>query len=284
MRSAGVRGPLAGLALVSLVVAACGRAVPGPDVVLSLEGEAVSYAAFDAFLASQVGGEEAAALPSDVLSGLFDQFVDQRLLERWARDQGLGDGEAAPLEALVESLEVPAPTPTAVEAVYEASPDRFTRPLRVRLRQILLADEADARRALEELRGGAEFDAVAERLAPPPYRPVGGDEGIVSRGDVPAAFGEIVFSLGEGEISDVVRADYGFHIFQVVERLPEERLSLAEATPEIRRELERRAADRQLDALVERAAERYNVEVHARNLPFQYRGRYGRAPVPSSGP
>lgn len=241
----------------------------------------IPYRAFEDFVERQLG-ESGAALSSEVLSGLLDQFVDQRLLARWGRDRGLAGAESEPIAVVLDELEIPPPTAQEIHAFYSTSPQRFERPLRVRLRQILVEDEATARHALEEIRSGAEFSDVAKRLAASGRGGAGSLEGVVSRSEVPPVYEPVIFALGEGESSEVVRAEYGYHIFQVVERLPERRLTLEEATPEIRRELEGLAAERALGALVKRAAERYNMEVHERNLPFLYRGRYAHTSSPSA--
>lgn len=248
-----------------------------------MDGEAIPYRDFEAFVERQAG-EGGAAMSSPVLSGLFDQFVERRLLGRWLRDRGVAHADTDPIAVLLEEVEVEPPTPEEIRTFYEASAESFERPLRVRLRQILVEDEETARRALEELEAGAELGRVAERLAVASEGAGGSLEGVVSRDDVPAAFESVIFSLEEGELSGVVAAEYGFHIFQVVERLPQRRLTLEEATPEIRRELDRRAVDRQLGALVERAVGRYNIEVHERNLPFLYRGRFARTPRATARP
>jgi hypothetical protein len=49
---------------------------------------------------------------------------------------------------------------------------------------------------------------------------------------------------------------------------------LDQARPEIERRLRQEEADRRLERLVDEARQRYDVSVHARNLPFNYRGRY----------
>jgi hypothetical protein len=72
----------------------------------------------------------------------------------------------------------------------------------------------------------------------------------------------------------VVEAEYGFHLFQVVERLPAAEVPLADARVEIGRRLRRERADARLAELVAEARRRYNVAVLERNLPFNYQGRY----------
>jgi len=259
----------------AVLLAGCGEPLPPPDRAVSMTGAEIDYEAFESYLTRALG-EPDAALASDVLSGLFDQFLDELLLRRWVEEEmslGTGKGEDG-LLVLLERLPSSAPTEADVRRYYEEHRADFQLPERVRLRQILLDEIDTARGAQAELLSGVEFTEVADRYARHPYTPAGGDQGVLARDDLPPAFEEIVFALQAGEFSQVVAADYGFHIFQVVERLAARSVPLAEARPEIERRLRRRLADAELAELVASARNRYNVRVHRRNLPFNYAGHY----------
>jgi parvulin-like peptidyl-prolyl isomerase len=130
-----------------------------------------------------------------------------------------------------------------------------------------------AERVRQELVAGADPDEAAEAAAAEPGGG-GGQRGVFGRDDLPPAFAATVFDLPEGGVSDVVEADYGFHLFLVERRLPASAPSLEEAAPEIVERLRSEATDRALRGLVAEAASRYAVEVFDRNLPFAYRGSH----------
>ena len=142
------------------------------------------------------------------------------------------------------------------------------------LRQILVDDRLVAERARRELAAGLPFDAVLRKVSVPDAAPAGGDQGILARDELPPAFAELIFRLEVGKVSDVVAADYGFHLFQVVERWPAETPELAQVEPEIRQRLRQESADARLEALFADAQSRYTVVVYDRNLPFNYRGSF----------
>lgn len=275
--------------LLLLLAAACQRSAPAPpDVVARIEGEEIRYAQVRRYV-ERTAGDGESVLVSDVLSQLFDQYMDEELLLRLAADRGLiqrgpGTTAAARRRAIDALLADQAsddepddePDEREVAAYYEAHRAEFTRPERVRVRQILTEDRATAERALRELAGGADFAGLARSLSSGPGAASGGYQGELSRADLPPAFADVIFSLRPGEVSRLIPADYGFHIFQVVARSPAGVIPLAEARPEIEERLRQERADRHLAELVEEARRRYNVEVHARNLPFEYRGSYER--------
>ncbi|MEO6193740.1 MAG: peptidylprolyl isomerase [Thermoanaerobaculia bacterium] len=266
---------------VLLLTVACQRAAPvSPDAVASLGGAEVRYAEFERYVARNAG-ETGTALGSDVLSELLDQFLDERLLARLAADRGLVPPAAAPRQAtdalLTADLRGEAGARDGARDIaryYEAHPQEFARPERVRLRQILTQDRAAAEAARREIVAGAAFTEVARRLSSGPRADSGGYQGELARGDLPPPFADLIFSLKPGEVSPVVPADYGFHLFQVIEREPAQRVPLAAAREEILARLRQQSADRLLRELVQAARSRYNVKVHERNLPFGYAGSY----------
>jgi parvulin-like peptidyl-prolyl isomerase len=266
--------------LLLLLLAACQRAAPpAPDAVARIGDADVRYSEFENYLARTVG-ESGGVLGSDVLTELFDQFLDERLLARLAADRNLvpasggASGPRQAIDALLQESLRPEPGSAEIAGYYQRHRAEFSRPERVRVRQILTEDRPTAERALREIAAGAAFEEVARRLSHDPSAASGGDQGELSRADLPPAFAEVIFGLRAGEVSRLVPAEYGFHIFQVTARQPAEVVPLEEARPEIVARLRRQNADRLLQSLVGEARNRYNVVVYERNLPFGYRGFY----------
>ena len=258
---------------------------PAADVVAKIGDTEVRYSQFEGYVARTAGDGET-ILASDVLSQLFDQFLDEELLMRLAVDRGLSKGTAAAgsvarrraIDSLLAADLPDEPAEAEVAAYYRAHRQEFARPERVRLRQILTEDRAAAERVLRELADGADFALLARSLSRDPSAASGGYQGELARQDLPPAFAETIFSLEPGEVSGIVPADYGFHIFQVIARAPAEVVPLDAARGEIVERLRQERADRLLAGLVQQARERYHLEVYARNLPFQYRGSHAHAP------
>jgi hypothetical protein len=260
------------------IVAGCREAppMPSPDLVAKVGDRELRAAAFDAYLERNLG-EPGGGLASEVLSRLFDQFVREEMLAMLARERGLMEKSqpaAEAVEPLLAAHPVPEPSAAEIAAYYAAHADEFARPVRVHLRQILVDDRLVAERARRELVAGLSFETVLAKVSTAGAAPSGGDQGILAKDELPPAFADLIFRLEVGKVSDVVAADYGFHLFEVVERWPAESEPLADATPEIRKRLREASADARLRALFADAQSRYTVAVYDRNLPFNYRGSF----------
>jgi peptidyl-prolyl cis-trans isomerase C len=127
-----------------------------------------------------------------------------------------------------------------VNAYFKANRGQFDRPAQVRARQIVVAEEAKGQEALSLLRQGQPFAEVAMEYSLSPDSQQGGDLGFFARGEMPLEFDEIVFDLPVKRLSDLVKSEYGYHIFLVEEKRKAKRLSKKEATEEIRSILESR--------------------------------------------
>ncbi|MEO1086340.1 MAG: hypothetical protein AAFY88_19055, partial [Acidobacteriota bacterium] len=73
----------------------------------------------------------------------------------------------------------------------------------------------------------------------------------------------------------IVKADFGYQIFQVTDRQEATVMPFEDAEPLIRKALQARFMDEQLASLLAEARGRYNVRVLRGNLSFDYDGLYG---------
>ena len=115
---------------------------------------------------------------------------------------------------------------------YEAQKEEFKSPDAAHVFHILVkvdpnaaptvdaAARAEAEAIVKQLRGGADFGALAKANSDDPSSSgTGGDMGFVDRGMTVPAFEEAIFSIPENTISDPIRTpEYGYHIVKVTER------------------------------------------------------------------
>ncbi|MBL0155986.1 MAG: peptidylprolyl isomerase [Bryobacterales bacterium] len=162
-----------------------------------------------------------------------------------------------------------------LQRVYAQQQERFRTPERVRARHILLKTtdkspaeiaviEKKAQDLLKQARGGADFAALATKNSEDTGSAVkGGDLDFLTHGQTVPEFDKAAFTVKPGQISDLVKTMYGFHIIKV-ESKEEARLKpFAEVRGELAVETSRgqvfdkmqRIADQIRAALVKSTAE-----------------------------
>ncbi len=276
------------------LLASCKRkpAVP-PDVIARVNERMLTLGDFKRYLDLNAGTDLSQLTP-EVASALLDQYVEEIILSEYAAAHGVEVAtekiaEAVRTEAgatviekrdemrrekLIASLtaEIPTPSEAEVRAYYQQHPGEFRSGEEVRVRQILVADEALAREIREKLQKGAAFEDLSAQYSRAPNAKRGGEIGFVSRGEVPKMFEEEIFRLKPGEISEVIRTDSSFHIFKVEERRPAGTLDVQGASPLIISRLREEALRERLAQLVASSRREMTIAVLTRRLPFRYSG------------
>ncbi|MBC8282603.1 MAG: peptidylprolyl isomerase [Nitrospinae bacterium] len=112
---------------------------------------------------------------------------------------------------------------------YHEHQKEFWETGKAKVRHILMLSDksapADKRKAkynqikeiLSEIKNGKDFVEAAKEYSEDVSASSGGDVGFIEKGKMVPAFEEAVYSLREGEISDVVETEFGFHIIKVDE-------------------------------------------------------------------
>lgn len=167
---------------------------------------------------------------------------------------------------------------------YDENLDRYQQPERVRARHVLVrvepgASEAEveaARQKAESLRqriaNGEDFAAVAREASDDPGSAAqGGDLDFFARGQMVPPFEQAAFSLPEGELSELVRSDFGFHVIEVMDKSEASEQSFEEVVREIaetvvRGDLARRRAGERAEALAEAVAAGASLTDAAREM------------------
>ena len=147
------------------------------------------------------------------------------------------------------------PTEEEIREYYEANESEFNKGKEVNARHILLrtADDADeetlagikakAEDLLKQLKNGADFAELAKEYSEDPgSAPKGGDLGFFTQGRMVPEFDDAAFALAEGEISDLVKTQFGYHIIKV-EKIREDADPYASAKDEITERLKLAGAE-----------------------------------------
>jgi peptidyl-prolyl cis-trans isomerase C len=111
--------------------------------------------------------------------------------------------------------------------------------------------DAEAKAKAEEIRAklvaGADFAAMAKKESDDTGSGArGGDLGTFGHNQMVPEFEKAVFEGKVGEISPVIRTEYGYHIIQVQERKSP---TLADVKPQLEKDLKQKKVQEQLDAM-----------------------------------
>jgi parvulin-like peptidyl-prolyl isomerase len=119
------------------------------------------------------------------------------------------------------------PKPKEVVDYYRKNTEQFEAPELVHAAHIVknvdeTNSETTALAAIEDVRGklevGADFAELADTFSDCPG--AGGDLGYFPRGQMVPEFDEAVFGLQTGQVSEIFRTPFGFHIAKVLDRKP----------------------------------------------------------------
>jgi peptidyl-prolyl cis-trans isomerase D len=118
-----------------------------------------------------------------------------------------------------------------LKVVYQQNIQQFQVPNRVHVEHILLlttgktdAEVSEIKKKAEDIlsqakKKGANFEDLAKKYSEDPgSKAKGGDVGWVLPGQMVPEFEKASFSLNKGDISDLIKTQYGFHIIKVLDK------------------------------------------------------------------
>jgi peptidyl-prolyl cis-trans isomerase D len=153
----------------------------------------------------------------------------------------------------------PAVSDQQIQQYYQGHQKDYQVPEEVKVRHILIkvdagadpkVDAAAKQKAedlLKQIKGGADFAALAKANSDDPgSKEQGGELGMIQRGVTVPPFENAAFGLQPGQISEVIKTRFGYHIIKVEEKQTAHLKSLDEVKAQIVATLTRQAeADRQ---------------------------------------
>jgi peptidyl-prolyl cis-trans isomerase C len=108
-----------------------------------------------------------------------------------------------------------------IQKYYQENRSRFTEPLEINIRHIVVNSESALKEVLKRLAEGGSFEKIAYLYNVDKSRENGGNLGYIRRGQLAptfAQFEEVAFSLQKrGDTSEVVKTPLGYHIIQLLE-------------------------------------------------------------------
>lgn len=148
-----------------------------------------------------------------------------------------------------------------VNNFFDAHRDEFKTPELLRASHILVADEKEARGLLDELARGASFEDLARKHSTDATASRGGDVGYFRKGQVVPAFEDACMKLNVGEMSPIIRTQFGYHIIKLTDKKEPGLQSYDEAKGSIENELKRKKRSDLFSKLVLNLRNKYGVNV-----------------------
>ncbi len=249
-----------GGALAAVLVLGCDGGSSGSFVV-EIDDAGVSLADLRRELDARVeaeGAEHRSEILDEELERLVDEElalararalgleVDDKDVDEWlaslhgadyrTRDQSYRDSvreqlsrDRAAILDLAERLQV---GDDAVMAHFEEHLDEFRTPARIQIRQILVQDVPRAQALIDQANSGADFAELARQHSIAPEASEGGLLQPFSKGEMPEVF-DHAFALEIDETSEAFESPYGYHVFLLIRRFPQQEPELEDVRQRI---------------------------------------------------
>lgn len=294
--------PAGSIIAILLMASGCnlGKGQPAGVEIARVDGKVLTSVAFQDYLVDVFGSEKEIQGGDELMSRLFDQYLEEQVFLVKAVSMGIRVGE----EEVRQHLDMMTPgneetdedrdrfqsryrdslltrklkdqvvaqrvdvMPEEIEDYYRRNPDRFRVPTMIRLRQILVDEELEAKRIQEELSKDADrFQVLASvhSLSPDKGRARSYEEG-----ELPEDVRKAVSALKEQEITGIVHDSQGYHIFQLIGKEPDQALPLSEVNQKIEQLLYREKSKMVLEEFLLELRKEIPVEIIQGNLEFRY--------------
>ncbi|MBI3595985.1 MAG: peptidylprolyl isomerase [Nitrospirae bacterium] len=279
------RSPLPRFVFITVGLLACNKsatpAISTPDSTLAqVNGTPITVVQFNQRWSQLPEPARAAYAGPNGKKDFLSELITRELLLQKAHqmklDQDKTVGER--VESFKERLLLDTTLHELIEKKVEVSEEELTAqfnahrdalPLieEARASHILVKTESEARALLGRLRRGADFAALAKAHSmDPATKDKGGDLGLLRKGRVLPEFEKVVFEMKPGQISDVVRTSYGYHIIRVQSRRTPKPLSVDDVRDELREQIIKDKETALFDALVKTLRAESNIVISESRL------------------
>ncbi|MDF2532900.1 MAG: peptidylprolyl isomerase [Clostridia bacterium] len=190
----------------------------------------------------------------------FNEFLtSQKMTMEYLRDTIRKDILVSKLqEKLTTEVSV---TDDEVAAYYGANQDQF---ISIKASHILMEDEEEAKKMLERVKKGENFNELALEFSEDPTAVDNkGDLGYFRKGQMVEPFETAAFALKAGEISELVKTDYGYHIIKLEDKKYDK---LEEIAAELKISMADNKKDTVYQELIEEMRTKADIKKYPKNL------------------
>ena len=223
-------------------------AAPKDLVVATVNGEPIMESDIQVFHKNL--GPQYQQIPFEQLRAqLIERMIDQAIVANAARKEGyhkrpdVQQRLASFTQSILNDVYMAdkikaAVTDAKVRDLYHKSIALESKTEEVRARHILVKTKAEAMAVIAEIKGGADFAAVAKAKSTGPSGRNGGDLGFFGFKQMVPPFSKVAFALKPGEFTtEPVKTQFGWHVIKVEDRRVAGSQNFEQASQKIRQEL-----------------------------------------------
>ncbi len=157
--------------------------------------------------------------------------------------------------------------PEEVEEYYWSHLSDYWQPAAVHLRHLVVQRKSDLAKVLQSLKKGEEFGKVASVFSLDPERGQGGDWGFMDLDRLSPAYLKVLSGLKPGEISKPLKDNFGYHLFQLLDRRPRRMQPFEEVKGSIHDSLLKEEQDHRFDEWMEDLKKKSTIKVNQEMAP-----------------
>jgi len=159
-----------------------------------------------------------------------------------------------------------------IKDYYDNHPDMFKQPEQVQASHILIKlkpdasepEQAEALKKMKEIqekqKKGEDFAELAKANSQCPSSAKGGDLGFFGKGQMVPAFEEAAFGMKPGEVSDVVKTQFGYHLIKLTDKKPASTVPFDEIKDRIGQYLKQDKVQKEVKDYVDKLRKEAKVE------------------------
>jgi peptidyl-prolyl cis-trans isomerase C len=164
-------------------------------------------------------------------------------------------------------------TDEEAQTFYDEQKEQFQEPEQIQASHILIQVAQDAsdeekqaaRQKIDDVlvmaKEGKDFAELATEYSEGPSKDQGGDLGFFPKGAMVPSFEEVAFALNEGEISDVVETQFGYHIIKLTGKKEAREVPFEEVKEQVKQGLQQQKTGTEVKAWVENLKDQAEVEI-----------------------
>lgn len=157
-------------------------------------------------------------------------------------------------------------TDVEIEEYYNANREKFAMPEVLRASHILVKTDGEANEVLAALSAGGNFEELARTHSVDPTASTGGDIGYFTKGQLVPEIEEACYNMQVGDISGVVKTQFGYHIIKLTEKREPHVRALDEVSDSIKQALQRLKKRALFNQFVTKLKEKSKISVNEKLL------------------